>query len=489
MSISFQGIPNNLRVPFVAVEFDASRAQQGPSLLAYRCLLIGQKRAAGSAAANSITRLTNADQGIALYGRGSMLHRQAIQWFKRNAFTELWCACLDDNGAGVAGTGTLTFTGPATAAGTVSLWAGGNLVQVAVASGDSATVIAAAVAAAINAALDLPVTATSAGGVVTVLHRHKGTIGNDFDLRLNYQDGEKTPAGVACAIVALATGATNPVLTTLIAALGDIWYHVIAHGYTDATSLTALEAELVRRFGPLTQIDGVAITSANGSVSTLGTLGDTRNSPHSCIVAQAGENPLVPPSEFAAGVGATVAYYATIDPARPLQTLPLDFVPPAEADLFTMGERNLLLYDGVGTSKVAAGGRVQIERIVTTSQTNAAGATDTAYLDLTTMLTLMYLRYSFRNQILSRYPRHKLASDGARFGAGQAVITPQIGKGEALNWFRAMEELGLVEGFSQFKQDLVVARSVTDPNRLEFLLGPDLMNQFVVGAAAIQFRL
>jgi phage tail sheath gpL-like len=50
--------------------------------------------------------------------------------------------------------------------------------------------------AAINANLDLPVTSGVAANVVTVTHRHKGSCGNDFDMRVNYQDGEKTPAGV-----------------------------------------------------------------------------------------------------------------------------------------------------------------------------------------------------------------------------------------------------------------------------------------------------
>ena len=101
----------------------------------------------------------------------------------------------------------------------------------------------------------------------------------------------------------------------------------------------------------------------------------------------------------------------------------------------------------------------------------------------------MYLRFTFRNRILARYPRHKLANDGTRFGAGQKIITPKLGKAEAVAWFREMEELGLVENFDQFKTDLVVERPSTDPNRLNFLLPPDLINQFVVGAASIQFRL
>jgi phage tail sheath gpL-like len=490
MTIPFSSIPSNLRVPFVAVEFDSSRAQQGAAVMPYRALIIGQKRTGGTGTINTIQKVTSADQVLTLAGRGSMLHRQARAWFANNRFTETWIGILDDAAAGVVATGTITVTGPATAAGTINLYLGGELVQVAVASGDAATAIATAIAAAITANPDLPVTAAAVSAVVTVTHRHKGEVGLDFDMRANYQDGERLPAGVTLAFVAMSAGATNPVLTTLLAALGDNWFHVWAHGYKDTTSLTAIENEMASRFGPMRMIDGVAITSATGTQGTLTSLGNGRNSPSSTIVAQPGKNPLTPPSEFAAAVAAVVAFHGNADPARPLQTLPLAGVrAPAEGDRFTLTERNLLLLDGIATTKADVTGGVQLERIVTTYQTNSAGADDTAYLDVTTMLTLMYLRYSFRTRVVSRYPRHKLANDGTRFGAGQAVMTPKLGKAEAIAWFRDMEELGLVEGFDQFKNDLLVERSSTDPNRLNFLLPPDLINQLVVGAANIQFRL
>jgi phage tail sheath gpL-like len=488
MSISFNSIPSTIRIPFVAAEIDNSRAQQGPALLPYRALIIGQRRSAGTAVANSLHMVTSADQVATLAGRGSMLHRQAKAFFAANKFTECWIGVLDDNGAGVAATGTLTVTGPATADGTIYLYLGGDLVTVAVANGDVQNAIATAIAAAINANADLPVTASATTNVVTVTFRHKGLVGNEFDMRLNYQDGETLPAGVAIAFVAMASGTTAPVLTTLIANLGDSWFHIWAHPYTDATSLSAIEAELSSRFGPMRMVDGVAFTAKQDTLSNLGTLGNGRNSPHSCIVP----NSYSPTSTFetAAHVAGVVAYYANIDPARPLQTLPLTYVlPPAETDQFTAAERNVLLYDGVSSIKVGAGGQMQIDRLITTYKTNGAGSADTSYLDVTTMLTLLYLRYSFRNRIATRYPRHKLANDGTRFGAGQAVITPKLGKAEAVLWFREMEELGLVENFDQFKADLVVERNATDPNRLDFLLPPDLINQLVVSAIKLQFLL
>jgi phage tail sheath gpL-like len=489
MTISFQEIPSNLRVPFVSVEFDASQASQGPALLPYRALVIGQKRSTGTAAANSLTRVTSADQVLALAGRGSILHRQAIAWFASNRVTETWIGVLDDNAAGVAPSGTITVTGTATADGTIALYLGGERVTVGVLSGDLLGAVATAIAAAINANLDLPVTAAAALGVVTLTYRHKGLVGNSYDVRHSYRDDEALPAGVALAIVQLVGGTTNPTLSTLIAALGDIWFQVWTHPYTDATSLSAIEAELHSRFGPLRMIDGVAITSASGSFATLASLGNGRNSQHSSIVAQPGINPLTPPSEFAAETAAILARFGAIDPARPFQTLPyVHALPPAETDLFMLEERNLLLFDGIATTRVG-GTVVQIDRLITTSQTNASGADDTAYLDVTTLLTLLYLRYSWRVRMQTRYPRHKLANDGTRFGPGQAVMTPKLGKAEAAGWFREMEQLGLVEGFAQFVADLVVERNASDPNRMDSLLSPDLINQLIVQASQIAFRL
>ncbi len=495
MPISFNAIPTTLRIPFVAVEIDASNASRGPSVLPYRGLLLGQKTAEGSAEANSLHRVTSPDQLIALAGARSMLRRQAIAWFESNRSTELWVGVMADP-AGAEAEGTITVDDTdisvpnAAEAGTVHLYVGGNYVPVAVDAGDTAEQVAAAIAAAINAEESLPVTAAAVGAVVTVTFAHVGTIGNGYDLRINYRDGEELPVGISVECEVLADGTGVPAVDDIVAALGDSWFHVWAHGYTDANSLEAIEAELVSRFGPMRMIDGVAFASAAGTFSALTALGETRNSQHGIIVGQPGVNPLTPGFEFAAEVAAVVAYYGAIDPARPFQTLGLTHTKPIpEADRFTNEERNLLLFSGIATTKVGAGGTVQLERMITTYRENAASAPDTAYLDVTTMLTLMYLRYDFRNRIQTKYGRHKLANDGTRFGSGQKVMTPTLGKAEAIAWFRQMEERGLVEGFDQFKTDLVVERNQSDPNRLDFLLPPDLINSLIVTGVQIQFRL
>jgi phage tail sheath gpL-like len=611
--VSFNQIPSNLRIPFVTAEFDSSRASQGVGTLAYRALIIGQKHGAGTAAANSLHRVTSADQVATLGGRGSMLHRQAIAWFAANKSTELYIGVLADNSAGVIAEGSITLSGTATKAGTLTMYLGGQKVEVAVAVGDTAANIAAALAteigkhatgtvtcaaadaadnftiggtldgvaasvtfvgtagavvpgaatysidtgnseaaaslaAQINAhatasrlvratassavvtlravapgtagnavtlattdAVDLAVSATTLtggvagenpdlamhasvnGAVVSLRANNAGAVGNEYDVRANYRpDSEVTPEGITVAIVQPTGGASNPSLTALITALGDTWFQIITHPYTDSTSLTALETELASRAGPMRQIDGVAITAKDDTFNNVSTLGDSRNSQFSVIVRTC-ESP-TPVAEYAAHVAAVIAYHAEIDPARPFQTLELPFVlAPALGDREGATVRNQIVGDGISTTKVGGGGdMVMIETTVTTYQLNAAGSPDESYRQLNTVLSLMLFRFNFRSRLATRYPRHKLGNDSTNYPTGEAIMTPSLGRAEMVSAYIELSTTSPVildpAGIDQFKADLVVERNEDDPNRLDFLVSPDVINQLLVAAAKIQFK-
>lgn len=491
MTLSFNQIPNGARVPYFFVEFDTSKAQQGPAIQEYSGLLIGQRLSTGTKPAGQVDRVTSESQAKQFYGNGSMLAKMAEAWLKDNKVTSLSCIALDDAGAGVAATGSIDIgDGGSVKAGTLNVMIGGKNYQVAVAEGDTATEIAAALQAEIAADTDRQIDAAVNGvddTIVDFTARHKGEAGNQIDIRVNYYDGEELPEDVTVSITAMASGATNPDIATAITAMGDVQYHVIGHAYYDDANLTALETELADRWGPIRQIEGAAITAKVDTFANMTTLGDSRNSPHNSILGAKGPTT---PWEQAANIAGVVAFYGQIDPARPFQTLTLSSVlAPTDAEQFTFNERDLLLKDGIATAYVAAGGVVRIERVITTYQENAFGAPDTSLLDVNTLLTLSYLRYSFRTTFQLKYPRHKLANDGTNFAPGQAVITPKIAKAEAIAIFRQWESLALVEGIEQFKRDMIVERNASDPNRLDFLLPPDLVNQFRIGAAQIAFLL
>lgn len=487
-------IPNDLRVPFVYVEFDPSRAFQGPSILRYQVLLIGGRTSGGLRPELIIDRVTSYDQAVQLYGAGSQLARMFKRFFENNKTSEVFGCALDDAGSGVAATGTFSIGGTATADGNFVAYIAGERVAVSVTSGQTASQVGDALEAAINADTGRPVTSNNVGGTVTCTAKNDGESGNEIDLRINYNAGEELPAGITCTINGSGTqglltgGANNPALSSVIAILGDEWYNIICAPYWDATNMTAIEAELADRFGPLRMIDGLYITSRRGTVGTLTSWGSSQNSPHVSVI----HSQKIPgwSAEVAAAYAGQLAKEGQADPARPFQTLELvNILPPAIQDKFTLAENNSLLWDGISTFYVDNGGKVRIQRAITQYQTNAQGAEDIAYLDVNTMLTLMFMRFDFRNQILTRYPRAKLADDGIQVGPGQQIMTPKLGKSEAINIFRGWQNLGLCENIDQFKNDLVCERSTTDPNRLNWVLPPDLVNQFRVGAATIQFLL
>lgn len=481
-------VSNDLRVPFLYVEFDSSRAFQGPSILKYKVLLIGQRLSTGIRPELQIDKITSYDQATKLYGAGSQLARQFKAFFANNKISDVYGCSLDDAGAGVEATGTFVIGGQATAAGTYVAYIAGERIAIAVTNGMTATQIGDALETAINADTGRSVTGSNSAGTVTITAKNAGESGNDIDLRINYYSGEELPDGVTCSVNAMSGGANNPALSDVIAILGDEWYNVISAPYYDTTNLVSIETELADRFGPLRMIDGMYITSRMGAVGTLTSWGSGRNSPH--VITMHSQGICGWSAEFAASLAGQVSKESQADPARPFQTLELvGILPPAVTDRFTLAENNSLLYDGISTFYVDNGGKVRIQRAITMYQTNALGAEDIAYLDANTLFTLMYLRYDFRTQILTRYPRAKLANDGVQVGPGQQIMTPKLGKSEAINIFRGWEQLGLVEGIDQFKRDLVCTRSTTDPNRLEWILPPDLINQFRVGAATIQFLL
>ena len=492
-AVSFNYIPANVRVPLFYAEMDNSQA--GYFAQNKRTLLVGQKLAAGTLAVNFPTLVSTTGQAKALFGAGSMLARMHEVYRQQDSFGEVWCIAVDDAAAGVAATGTITVTGTAIAAGAISLYIGGQKVSVAVGPTDTATAIAASINATINAATDLPVTSTVALGVVTLACRWKGPTGNDItvlDSFRGFAGGESLPNGIALAYVDMASGATNPVLAgAVITAMGDDEYDYVIHPYTDATSLDAFQTEFndsVGRWAWSRQVYGHAYSALRGTLSALTTAGALRNDPHHTIAGIDFDCP-APCWEYAAAYGGANALGLNVDTARPTQTLPLTgLLAPRAGKRFLLTERQSLLNYGIATSFVTSG-QLRVERAITTYQKNSFGQADPSYLDSETLHQLTEITRRLRNRILQKYPRHKLANDGTRFGAGQAIVTPSVIRGEIIAEYADMEELGLVENAKLFAKYLIVERDSTNPNRMNVLLPPDLVNQLRIFAMLNQFRL
>lgn len=501
--IDFDGIQNDNRIPLAQIEFDNSMAVVGTPAQHQAVLMFGQAslkdgKVDGTGTLDTPVRITRDSQAASLFGRGSMLAWMVKEFIAINPDTELY-VIAQGAGTGEACFCGLMLSGTAAGGGVLSVYVGGRRYQVAVSDGQKGVEIATALIKMINADGDAPFTASSVapagqetstgsdGGPVWLTAKFTGAC-SVHDVRLNYYDGETTPAGLVCLLVSPPATATNPDITRSVAGMGERQYNYVVMPYKDQANLNILSAELLKRWGPVKMSDGAVWMAHTGTQGEITAFGESRND----FLFTCSAIPKAPEPDYiwAASVCAACAPSLSTDPARPLQTLSVPSrLAPQLADRMTSEERNLLLHGGIATVTVAAGDVVQIERQVTMYRVNKYGDVDPSYLDIETIYTLSYLRYSLRTFVTQRFPRHKLADDGTPVALGQPIVTPKIMSLQLIALGEEWVDQGLVENLDTFKKNLLVERNTSDRNRLDVLCTPDLVNQFRFFAAQLRFIL
>ena len=496
MPISFSQYDTLNRNPGVFVEFDSSRASSA-LITQSRALMIGQMTSAATVAEGSVNLVTSVDQAKLLFGVGSQLADMVAFFVAANKSIELQCIPLDDDGT--AGEVELTVTGTATAAGTLVHYIGGRRIVVVVADGDTPTVIAASIAAAIEANTDLLYSATSSVGVATLVANNAGEWTEKIPIQINpftsaRGGSEANPAGVSVGIASSVTGITNPDLAVAIAVIPDQVINYFVQPYTDSTNMALWDTELIRRMDAMVQREGHGFNAKSGTVSELSTYGAARNGKFNTTI-DAGVSDFMPEHAFTAVYAGRGSRIASNDPAVPWNgavqgRLPA-LIPDFEENRRTFDERNILLKDGVATHEVASDGAVFIGREITNYQENSLGQPDVSFLDSQTPLTLSFIRQSFLARMTNSFGEgYKLADDGAVVTSGQKVATPSIIRADIVAWATLLVEANIIENLDQFEEDLVVERATPgDVNRVNVILPTDLVNQLRIIAGKITFTL
>ena len=499
MPISFAQIPADWRLPLYWVEVDPSKA--GIWTINQPALLVGIMSAEGVALPDVAIPVGTQAQADKQFGEGSHLSNMFRAFFANNFANEVWGCPVAEPAAGTAATGTITVSVDAGGheAGTINLYIAGHHVPVNISATDTANDIHVAISAAINENFDLPVTSVGGPTVVTLTCNWKGTSGNDIDMRDSYygrMGSEELPVGVTIAygtLGMLSGGVGVPVFDTAIANLGERNFEYVALPFTDSTSLLAWETEYgftdSGRWGWMRQLFGHIFSAKRSDYPNMILFGNTRNDGVTSIMGVELASP-TPVYEWVAAYTAMAQRALINDPARPLQTLELTGVLPAPLhQRFNRPELNSMAGNGIATQETDPNGVPMILRETTTYQLNLYGQGDDAYELVTTLATLARLLRNQKQMITSQYPRHKLADDGTRFGPGQAVVTPIMIKASLISQYRVDMYNGLVENIGAFQNNRLVERDPNDPNRLNVLYPPDLINQLRIFAVLAQFRL
>lgn len=415
------------------------RAQTTQGLSEQRVLLIGQMLS-GTATAGALTSdVPNSEASIgALFGAKSHIASLCKKFKAVNSVTPLDVIALDDAGGATSASATFVFTGTATEDGTLvlSVMDKPNIqASVAITSGDAATAIATAAAAALNAlAADQPFSASPSTGTVTVTAANGGTLFNGAPISV-----EGSVAGVSVAITAFASGATDPTFTSVFDVVGNQRYQTI--GWPSTWASATLKTFLDARFNDAYRaMDGVGIYSETNTYANLNggpsensqsivVIGDnlldlaTRKGPaiqsladHKTAVFCAirslrltDDAPLTSvqttaaPSDQFGGLGiSSLPYHNTLMP---------ELTAPLPEDEFSLDQIDDLTGDGY---TIAAANRVYTGVIlgdaVTTYLTTVSGDPDTSFKYLNTVDNSSAIREYYLNNLRSQYAQTRLTN-------------------------------------------------------------------------------
>jgi phage tail sheath gpL-like len=470
-NISFDQIPSSIRKPGKYVEFNTKLSVRTLPANLQRMLIIGQRLAAGTVAALVPTQVFSDADAALYFGSGSIAHLMVRAAITANPYLDLSVVALDD-GAGAAATATVTIANVASSAGSLKLWIGNRLVEIAIANADAAATVAANLNAEIAKYADLPVTAGVAGAVVTLTARNKGTIANQIDI--SYELTAKT---TTCALGAatLTGGTVDPAIATALATVAGEQYHVIATAFNVQADIATLATHLDTYSGPMEQRPGVGVYATDTALATATTLATAINSGRVVGVYLRGTRSI--PFETAAAFAAVLA--GEEDPARPLNTLELKGIAaPPVAQRLTRTEQESCLNNGAAPLEVGPGEKVQIVRAISTYLKDANNVADISLLDITTIRTLDYVRKAIRERIALRFPREKLSSKTA------AKV-----RSELIDVLKKLEDLEIVEEVTANLPGLLVERDLQDPNRLNAKIPADVVNGLHVFAGRIDLLL
>lgn len=482
--IPFDYIPEALRYPGVQIEIDGSQAGLGDDIPTM--LVVGQKLAGGNAAAGEIVRISSVEDAKTKFGAGSMLHQMIDRYRKGDKVFDLFALPYSDNGAGVSATATLTAASVATAAGTYVLYIAGKPVSVGITASMTTAQIATAIAAAITAAgTDIPCTASAALAVVTLTARHKGSCGNNIDVR-PYLYGEIAPAGLGVTIAGFAGGSGDPAVGNLETIIGsNRWYRYVCLGLNDAATLAAWHAESQRRYQPPVQAGFRAFTAFRGDFNTAAAYGESKNYEH---ISNLGLF-INPDStwEAAASYAAAAAPKLYNNPVTSLEATKL--VGMIGVSYFDWTNANSLLFKGISMMEIAKDGSCYIKRAISMYRVRPDGSADDAWLDINAAERQERYRYIQRIELAKAFVGTAAAKNDEGYRPGLRITTEDSVKVKLLSLYknRFQFDLGWVQAYDYYKTTLVVEQHSTNPSRFDFIDTPVFLSPFYNIAGINQF--
>ncbi|MBI4804463.1 MAG: hypothetical protein HY795_04425 [Desulfovibrio sp.] len=266
-NISFDTLPASIRKPGKYFEFNTRLAVRTLPTNEQRVLILAQASPDAEQATLTPVSVYSDEEASRLFGPGSQAHLMTRAAITANAYLRLTVVGLPDDAAGIAASCTATVTGTSAGLGVAGITIGSQTVQISVSLGVSAAAIAQALADKVNAHPSLPVTASAAGGVITLTARNKGAAGNQIPVAAN-----SAVDGVSIAITAMANGAVDPDMTQALSVVFADGHNIIVTPYGTQAALTTLRQHLDAVSHALEQRGAIGVCASTGTLAAAVTL-------------------------------------------------------------------------------------------------------------------------------------------------------------------------------------------------------------------------
>lgn len=257
------------------VTFNILPATLEISVAPQKILLIGQMTSSGTATSGALVEnILNDNSEDTLFGKTSMLANMVRAAKKINQVTQMDAIPLEDESGATAATGSIAFTGTATANGTIyiSIGSDDHTYELVVENTDTADTIGGKLETLISGDDYSLVTGVNTTGSVALTAENKGSEGNNIGIKVS-----GAVAGVTCAVTAMSSGATDPDLSNLFDVIKDERYQtIIWPSVYDISTVTDL---LDDRFNATNAVmDGVAVVTKTDTLANLLSAGNAQNS-------------------------------------------------------------------------------------------------------------------------------------------------------------------------------------------------------------------
>jgi phage tail sheath gpL-like len=344
-------------------------------------------------------RLTTALDAAQAYGFGSPLHLAALELFPPTGggvgSIPVWALPLNDDGAGAAAVGTITPAGVAAATASYYARVSGKLsAAFKVTAADNVATQVAAVVAAINAILEMPVTAvnTGPGTACTLTAKWKGATGNEIKVEMLDSNLNPVASGLFT-VVNPAAGATDPSVTSALGGIGGEWITMLINSFhgTNTTVLDAIQVKGEARWDQQVRRPFVAFCGNDEAVLGTATGTSTTRKTDRVNVQLTAPGSVHLPVQIAAAQVREIAKVADDNPptdygSRKVTTL----IPGADSVQWDYTQRDTAVKAGSSTSEIK-NGKVCISDVVTMYHPD--GEIPPAYryvVDIVKIMTVIY---------------------------------------------------------------------------------------------------